>query len=220
MRGLLLTGLAWAIGASASAAQVLRIEAPAARVVVIPEARRDIQVEVRPGQGAAAALKVTRTAQGVSVSSGSVAGWADRLPFIESPHCRGPRAHLPLIVAHTPMAPQIESNGAIFGRVQPSSALKISVGGCGQWTAERVGGPLTATINGAGRLAVLDGVSPQASIRVRGSGQVTHQGSIGNLTGEVQGSGKVRVALVQGVAESTGDVTWGRPNGKRFCTVC
>jgi hypothetical protein len=207
------------VGASTADAQVLRIEAPGARVTVIPEARRDILVQVRPGPEAKA-VKVSRTPKGVTVVAGSGAPWLDRVPFLPTARCRPPGRHAPAIVVRTPRLVQIESSGGVLGRVQPSGGLKLTTHGCGDWTAERLDGKLMATINGPAKLTVLGGITPDASILIKGAGQATHRGTIGNLRGHVLGSGKIRTGVVQGVAESKGDVTWTRPKGKRYCTIC
>jgi hypothetical protein len=60
----------WLLTAGAAGAQELEIENAAARVVVIPEARSDVQVSVTPGRVGLPQLQIQRTRAGVEIDGG------------------------------------------------------------------------------------------------------------------------------------------------------
>jgi hypothetical protein len=156
MRALLGTGaaaLALAMAGQAAAAELV-FDETVARVVVIPEARADIQVEVRPGRNGAPALRVVRIGDRVSVSGGSRvrqcnfdgdSGWIKLKG--------GPRIDMDdaaYVTVRAPRDVRISGGGAILGSIGRSQTLRLDQSGCANWTAADVSGDLHAALsNGA-----------------------------------------------------------------------
>jgi hypothetical protein len=232
--------------------QTLRIDAPAARLVVIPEARPDLSVVLGPSPAGAAAHQVRRSGGDVAVFARDENPMARLAPKLFGPRCergavvwrgrRWRREELPLITVRAPLSTRIQAAGVILGEIGPTSRLWLDNAGCGEWAVgqtrgldliqrgggeirvARVDGPALVEVRGGGRVTIAGGISGLARLSVNGSGQIRHAGDVGDLYGRVRGSGQIRAETVRGQAERSvrgiGDVTWGRPSGRRFCTRC
>jgi hypothetical protein len=234
-------GAALAAFASAASAADLRIENTAARVVVIPEARSDVQVTVTPGAARVPQLSVRRAGATVIVDGdlgrridGCGSGWnmfgnnnndsrdANRQTVEIDGVGRVRVADLPLITARVPMNAVVSAGGrganALWGRVGPSRTLNLAASGCGDWTVGDVAGPASIAVAGSGD--VMGGRTGPATIRIAGSGDVRLGEVMGPLDAAIGGSGDIRVAtaserLTVSIGGS-GDVT---VEGGRFRTV-
>lgn len=194
-RCVLLAGLALGVSALASAAlaqgrPVVRIEQAAARVVVIPEQRRDVAVSVRPGAAGLPTLRVRREGARVVVDGGLTAGLFDRLrgrpsaadcvasdgrPAVKARGLTWGIGQLPMITVRAPFDVEVEASGAVFGFIGPTSRTTLASDGCGDWAL---------------------GSAPYLAIRQAGSGRIQAQDSASSLS--VQVTGKGSVVIVRG----------------------
>lgn len=200
----------WAGAASAAS---LEIKDAVARVVVIPEARSDIKVEVT-NSNANLPLEVRSHGDRTIVDGG-----LDRR--IRSCQNRGGRRSVsvngigsvgwdefPQLVIRTPKDVVIEAGGAVFGSVGRSSSLKVFNAGCGDWTVANVAGRLVFNQAGSGDAKI--GSAQEAHLRVAGSGDVAARQIAAGLEVDIAGSGNVDVAEANGLLEvkiaGSGDV--------------
>ncbi|MDP1737829.1 MAG: DUF2807 domain-containing protein [Caulobacter sp.] len=206
MRTFLIAGVAAAalLGAGAASAKEqhpVEIKDAVVRVVVIPEARSDIKVEVlttNPGlplevrtEGDRTvidgdlrfnAISNCRTINGVTTVTvkGKSYGWDA----------------IPQIVIRTPMDASVGAGGAVFGSVGRTNSLSLSNAGCGDWTVANVAGELN--INQAGSGDTRAGAAASVAINIAGSGDVTTTAISGPLAVNIAGSGDVEVGSVAG----------------------
>ncbi|MDO8901704.1 MAG: DUF2807 domain-containing protein [Phenylobacterium sp.] len=202
-RSILALSLAAASLSLAGAAHAASVEVrdAVARVVVTPEARSDIQVDMLT-TNPSLPLRV-RTQGGQVIIDG------DLNRSIRSCRTRGGQpavtvngvgevayADMPQVVIRTPMDVDIKVGGAVFGAVGRSQSLKIANAGCGDWTIANVTGKLEASQAGSGDMRA--GSAGAAVLRVAGSGDVAARQINGPLEVDVAGSGDVKVASVTG----------------------
>jgi hypothetical protein len=197
---LLATG-AVAMTSASMAAPTLDLRGAAVRLVVIPEARDDIQVSLTR---ASRVLPVRiHTFGRNTVVVGDV---AHRVHSCVSfgPH-RGvgiwgrgtiPYEALPELVARTPMDVKIAAGDAVFGDVGRSASLDLTNRGCGGWTVANVVG--RARINQTGSGDTRAGGAGQADLTVAGSGDINLQAVRGGVTAVSTGSGDITVASLEG----------------------
>jgi len=186
--------------AAATAPLAVEIRHAAARVVVIPEARQDIRVEVlhaHPGLPL-----VVRQAKGRTVVDGNLRGRVGMCVNRGRPvvHVRGvgdvPYEELPQLAVRVPADVRIEADGAVFGAVGRSASLELSNAGCGDWTVANVRGQLK--INQAGSGDTRAGAAGVLVARVAGSGDVSTGPIAGGATVDLAGSGDVTAASIDG----------------------
>ena len=212
MRAGMMTGVAVAAALAGGVAQAaeLEIRNAAARVVVIPEARRDVQVSVTPGAARLPAVQLRRQGAGVEVDGGlrrRIEG-CDSNNGVRSVRIRGIGrvrvADLPVITARVPLDAEISADGAVSGTIGRTNSLSLASGGCGDWRAEAVAGPLKAASGGSGDLSI--GSSRTAVVSSAGSGDFFLGPVAGQLEARSAGSGDIRVASVGGavIASSAG----------------
>ena len=177
MRVVLGTGaaaLAVAMAGQVAAAELV-FDDVVARVVVIPEARSDIQVEVAPGRNGAPTVRVSRSGDTVTVSSGSRVrqcnfdGENGSWIVLKG----GPRVDMEDAASVTVRAPRdvrIAGHGAIQGSIGRSQTLTIEQSGCANWTAGDVAGALTADMSTGASLRA--GSTPTANLTATAGGSV------------------------------------------------
>ncbi|MBC6980614.1 GIN domain-containing protein [Caulobacter sp. 17J80-11] len=212
---------------AASAAPEVEIENAVARVVVIPEARSDIAVDVRQGRADLPQLTVSQRGGGKVEIDGDLDrriqgcnyhGGASTLDAAVNPpenlviNVRGlppvKLADAPLITLRVPMDVNIDAGGAVFGSIGRSDSLELGAAGCGDWTVANSKGEMKISVAGSGDVAAGTSASLQASIA--GSGDV-RTGATQALRASIAGSGDVRVARVDGPIDASiagsGDVS-------------
>lgn len=237
--------LALAVPSLAAARPVLTLDAPAARVIVIPEARQDFAVV------ADRSLAIHPMAGGGARISGASSWLEQTIPWLFGYSCKATGvsrwgqtrliSDLPTVTVRVPLDVEIVSKGAIHGQVGGGRALRLSADGCGTWRlgafssgvtlsqsgagqviASRVDGKLTATVDDAGSIIVRDGVVSTANLVMNGSGRIDHRGTAGILYAKMNSSGLITVRLLAGQAnvsyDGNGNVRWGRPKGRKFCS--
>ncbi|MDP1618020.1 GIN domain-containing protein [Phenylobacterium sp.] len=202
-RSMMISGLALAGLAMAGAAQAAQVSVKdaVARVVIVPEDRQDIRVDILHANPSLPLQVRTQDAEVI------VDGDLDR--NIRSCRTRGGRPSvtvsgvgevayddMPQVVIRTPRDADVSVGGAVFGSVGRSQSLSFANAGCGDWTIANVAGKLSLSQAGSGDLR--GGNAGETDLRVAGSGDLTLRQVRGPLKIDVAGSGDVKVAEVTG----------------------
>ncbi|MFI4936201.1 MAG: hypothetical protein ACHP7N_16425 [Caulobacterales bacterium] len=204
----LLSGTA-ALGASApalSAPNVL-IRDAVAQVVVLPENRTDVSVEVyRPNPRLP--LRISQFGDTVIIDGRLI-------PFFLSCHGEGaglrafvfgrgdiPVAEFPQVLIHTPMSAAVNAGGVVRGSVARSHDLTLDHAGCGDWTVGNVEGRLEAHVSGVGFIRA--GSAGSAELAISGLGRVTTGPVTGDLAAHISGSGSI---ITQSAGSAELDIT-------------
>lgn len=187
-------------GGTAQAASV-EIKDAVARVVIIPEARSDVRVEILAANPSLP-LKV-RTVAGKTIVDGDL----DRR--IKACHGRDGKTsvfvtglgdvawdEMPQVVVRMPLEAVVEAGGAVFGSVGRTQSLDLSNSGCGDWTLANVKGRLR--VNQAGSGDTRAGSAGEAKLRVAGSGDIVARAVQGALDVDIAGSGDVSATSAGG----------------------
>ncbi len=185
----------------------------AVRVVVIPEVRSDVKVEVITAN-AALPLSVRQVGERVVVDGGLRRRLGECTPIFgrTTVRVRGlgqvSYENLPQIVARVPMDARVAVGGAVFGSIGRAESVELSNAGCGDWTLANVRG--TLRINEAGSGDARAGNVGKLVVRVAGSGDVTAKNVAGPAEIEIAGSGDVTAQSVSGLLHAnvlgSGDV--------------
>ena len=226
-----------AAGAAQAKGPEVEIKDAVARVVVIPEDRTDIKVEIVPAANRELpTLEVRRTGSGKLVIDG---GLRRRIRGCSGGNSRaeGPAplnglqgvtvrvrdigevrmSDTALVTIRTPRNVNVDAGGAVFGWVGRAESVALSNAGCGDWTIADVRGRLAASIAGSGDVRI--GSTGSLSADIAGAGDVV-AGPTGSLEVSIAGAGDVQVARVNGSIEASiagaGDV---RVRGGRPTTV-
>ena len=218
--------------AQPAAAQEAEIRNAVARVIVIPEDRADIAVEITRGSADLPQLTVERRGSKVRIDGGLGRRRSMRQFNSDSiRECNDGRADArqpgagatvevrskgrirledaPLIVLRTPRDVDVSSESGVYGAVgRGARSVELGAGGCGNWTVANVDGRLEIGVGGSG--TVRAGTSRSLEASVGGSGSI-FAGGTGDLEASIGGSGSIVVAGVNGPAEvsigGSGDVT-------------
>lgn len=229
---------ALSLGAGVAQAGEVEIRNAVARVIVIPEDRRDVGVEITQGAAGLAALQVTRRGDDVIIDGGLERNAVQRCRSGHADATRpgdGARVTLrgqgeiavndaPLIVLRTPRDVDVTAGGgsrirgggtgAVYGSIgRGATSIELRNRGCGDWTVANTTGDLD--IGNAGSGSIRAGNSGSLDVSVAGSGNVT-AGPTGDADISIAGSGDVRVASARSAEISiagSGDVRMGRLNG-------
>lgn len=210
-------------------AQSVEIRDSVARVVVIPEDRADVAVEIEPGRAGLPMPRVARRGDDVRIfgeigrnpvrnctSASSDARQPGEGASVEvRGHGRVNMEDAPLIVVRTPRDVEVSAGGAVFGSVgRGANSLELASGGCGGWTVANVAGPAALNVGGSGSIRA--GATESLKANIGGSGSV-RAGATRSLDANIGGSGSVRVASVQGdVATAIGGSGGIRIDGGRI----
>jgi hypothetical protein len=197
---LLAAGAALAATAAAADPRV-EVRHAAARVVVVPEARSDVVIQVLH-TNPKLPLRVTHEGDSVVVDGGL--GW-------RSPNCHGSDGHywvdgwgmgrvgwdeLPQILVHTPLKAHVAVSGAVFGNVGRGQGLEFSNAGCGDWTVADQAGPLHVSLAGSGDVRA--GAAAATEAHISGSSDLYLRQASGGLTAGMSGSGDINAGRVDG----------------------
>ena len=181
--GLLAVGVI-AVAQVAVAAPSVQVRGAAARVTIIPEARRDIAVSLthadprlpiritKLGDRIFITGDVGHRVHGCRTSAGrrAVAIWGrGAIPYEE----------LPAIVIRAPLAVRLSAGEAVFGEIGRSASVDFTNQGCGDWTIADVQGRLRLNQAGAGDART--GSAGPSDLSVAGSGGIS--------TGPIRGGG-------------------------------
>ncbi|OXE35917.1 MAG: hypothetical protein CGW95_11065 [Phenylobacterium zucineum] len=200
------------IGGGAQAAS-FEVRDAVARVVVIPEARNDVRVEVLKANRS---LPLTVRTEGDRVVIDGKLG-----PRIINCRSTGENARvhilgigevayadMPQVVVRAPKAVTGQAGGAVFGMVGKSESLDLGNSGCGDWVLADVSGRAILRQSGSGDTKM--GASRELDVRIAGSGDVNTGPTAGPVTISVSGSGDVKIASAKGPVDikiaGSGDV--------------
>lgn len=191
-----------AMAGAATAAPLAHVEHAVARVIVSPEPRADIKVEIvraNPrlpirvwsflGETHVDGGLAGRRLHGCHGPIGSPTAFVVGIGEV------GPDA-MPRILIHTPMDARIVAGGAVFGQVGRSDALELANAGCGDWQVGNVRGKMKINVAGSG--SVRTGQAGSADLRVAGAGSIITHDIAGAVEAMNVGAGDIDVASVQG----------------------
>jgi hypothetical protein len=185
-----------ALAGSALAAPKLVIRNAAMSVVVQPEDRSDIAVDVyRPNPRLP--LQVLREGADVVIDG-------HLPPFFTSCHGSGEGlrvfvlwrgdygvSQMPQVLVHVPLDAVIESGGIVHGAVARSRSLTLDAAGCGDWTVANVAGQLNTSLSGVGELRT--GASKTADAELSGTGHMSIGQVQSHLVAHLSGAGSLAV---------------------------
>lgn len=198
----------WAIGGAslmlagpALAAPSIELKDAAARVVVTPQARTDVKVQMLVSNRS---LPLTVRVVGErTVVDGGLRRRIDGCSMMFGRTMVRVRGlgevaydDLPQIIVYTPMDARVSAGGAVFGSIGRAQSTELSNDGCGDWTLANVSG--TLKINDAGSGDVRAGRSGELIVQLAGSGDVSTRDVSGPANLEMAGSGDVAVASIFG----------------------
>jgi hypothetical protein len=190
-----------AVGISAQGAPRLAIRAAAAHVVIIPEARSDIQVTMikarrelpirisRAGDLTTITGDVAHRVRGCSMLAGGQAVRIHGLGGIEA-------ADLPQIVVRMPLQVRVEASDAVSGEIGRAASVDFENRGCGDWTVANTRGRLRFSQVGSGDVRA--GQTGAADLSVAGGGSIAVRKVAGPLTAISSGDGAIMVDAVEG----------------------
>ena len=236
--GLVLAALFASAAAPALAAPGVTVQNAAARMVVIPEARNDVRIDVQRGPDGRIPTPVVRQEGDRLVVDGGLRGrvggcgtfgvdWrvfnggreGEPNPHVQRVMVRGigplTLDRLPLITAHVPLHAAVAVGDAVFGRVGPSESLVLASNGCGDWTVGDVGGALEIAAHGSGDIHA--GRAGVLHAALAGSGDLTTGDVAGDAALAVHGSADTKLGRVgHGLSvdlSGSGDVTAAEVDG-------
>src|SRR5262249_38317396 len=151
----------------------VEISHAALRVIVAPEARSDIKVEIVRSNprlplrvwsflgrtyvdGGFAAARLRGCHGPVGAPTVTVAGIGEVAADAR-----------PRVLLRTPMDVRVAAGGAVFGQIGRSTSLELANGGCGDWQVGNVRGKMKINLAGAG--SVRTGQAGSADLRVAGA---------------------------------------------------
>jgi hypothetical protein len=200
--GALAAAGASALAGAAMAAPSVEINHAVARVIVSPEARGDIKVEIvraNPRLPLRVWSFLGRTYVDGGFAGARVRGCrgpvAEPSAFVLGIGEVGPEA-MPQILIHTPMDARVAAGGAVFGQIGHSATLELANAGCGDWQVANVRGKMKVNVAGSG--SVRTGQAGAADLRVAGAGSIVTHDIAGSVDAMNVGSGDIDVTSVQG----------------------
>jgi hypothetical protein len=190
-----------AVGQDARSAPRLAIRNATAHVVIIPEARSDIQVTMLKSRRDLP-IRISRAGD-VTTIAGDV---AHRVRGCGTP-ARGPgvrvrgigpvaEADLPQIVVRTPLNVRVTASNAVSGAVGRAASVDFENRGCGSWTLANTRGRLRFSQVGSGD--VRTGRTGAADLSVTGGGSIAVRQVSGPLTAISSGEGAIMVDSADG----------------------
>ena len=202
--GWMLAAIMLAAAGSASAAS-LEIRNAALRVVVIPEARSDINITIIK-TNPRLPIRVSTGLAGETVIDGGA--WFTS--FFGKPvwceangdvHIWGvghiANADLPQILVRMPLDARVSAGGGgVFGAISAANSLDLDASGCGDWVVGNVRARLAVSNSGA--VSVRTGSAGQMALEDSGAGRIATRAAAGGLDASVSGSGVVAVEAASG----------------------
>ncbi|HEX8231794.1 MAG TPA: DUF2807 domain-containing protein [Caulobacteraceae bacterium] len=207
--------LAIAAAGAADAASVVEIKDAVARVTVIPENRRDVQVQMVT-QNAALPFEMRQRGDRLIIDGNlrrrirNCHGARWDLDFGNGRTSQGSAGMsvevrgvgrvgwnaMPQIVIRTPLDVRVDAGGAVFGAIGRSNSVALDNAGCGDWTIANTRGMLDVDVAGSGDTRA--GSAGSLNVSIAGSGDVTAATVAGPARIDIAGSGDVRMASING----------------------
>jgi hypothetical protein len=201
---MLISVVALSAPALANAASV-ELRGVYANVVVIPEDRADVAVDVHATDGKFPNPRITRSGDSILVDG----GLDSRMNHCSSIH-PGRGVRLPgygwmsagsalKITVHTPRNVHLTSSGAVLGDVQAAQGVELNTNGCSDWHFANVGGTLSVRQEGAASITA--GSAGKMVFDLSGFTHVdlaeTH-----SLKVDLSGMGKVNLKSISGPVDA------------------
>ena len=202
--GVLAAGV-MAVAQAAVAAPSVQVRGAAARVTIIPEARRDIAVSLTHAD-ARLPIRITKLGDRIFITGDvghrvhgchttggrrGVAIWGrGAIPYDE----------LPTLIIRTPTTVRLSAGEAVFGDIGRSASVDFTNQGCGDWTIADVQGRLRLNQAGAGDART--GSAGSSDLSVAGSGGISTGPVRNGLAAVSSGSGAIVVASVFGPVDA------------------
>jgi hypothetical protein len=191
-----------ATASAAAAAPMLKIERTVARLVVVPESRSDIVVQII-NANPKLPMQV-RTEGGRTLVSGPLKARGPRSCLTTDDHIHVEifglggfsEKTMPVLVVRTPMDVHIDTSGAVFGVTGRARSLSLSSSGCGDWTLANVETDLVIDSSGSGDIRA--GKAGSLDANIAGSGDLDVREVLGKLSIDSAGSGDVSVGSISG----------------------
>lgn len=202
----------------------------AAKVIIITQARDDIEVKVRPGTKALPQITISRNGRTVRVnghmpnrqpSCGSNGGifafnFDDKKTASVKVTGMSPLnlSDLPTVYIYAPRRLEVMSFGAIYGSINESQALKLHVFGCGDWKI----GPVIDTLHliSTGNGDIMAAHAGRTEVTSAGTGDIII-GPVRSLKTSQSGSGDVVTGpIAEGLSAAvagSGDLAIASVNG-------
>ena len=207
--GVLLAGALMAAGPACAAQLIIRDAVVEVRV--IPQDRDNIEVHIQKANPKLPLTVENGLGGDVIVDGGQRYGmWKFLLGGRTTDCMNGDSAHqvhvwgvgnvredeLPQIIVLTPKDARVSTNGATFGTIERSSAVRLSIAGCDQWTIANVEGSLD--LHDAGVGIVHAGSAGSMNLRIAGMADVTTHDIANGAEFQVAGVGKIHTLAVSG----------------------
>lgn len=198
------------------AATAVEIRGAVATVIVIPEDRTDVSVEIAnpgvlPTPTVAVAGDRVLIDGGLRRRIGGCRGAGDAFSVDVRGTGAVEAARAPVVTLRTPKAVRLSTDGAVRTRVGPAASAELALAGCGDTTLGDVAGKLELKASGTG--AVAAGAAGEAEVSLAGSGDAALGAVSGMLDVEIAGSGGVTIARATGPVDvsvaGSGDVAIG-----------
>lgn len=185
-------------------AATIELKDAVARVIVVPEDRADIKVEII---SANPRLPLTvRTAGDRTIVDGDL----DR----KIRNCNGGErgkvrvsgvgdvhyADMPQVVIRTPRAVSVVAGGAVRGSIGRSASLEMRNSGCSAWTVADVAGDAILHQSGAGSVRM--GAASRLDVHLSGAGGISATKVRQSLAAKLSGAGGVRVEDLSGTMDA------------------
>ena len=186
------------LAGAASAATEVELKDVAAKVIVTPENRSDVELKVVYANSKLPVIMV-HTEGSRFIADGKLRGKHLNCQDgngvnIDSIGNLG-NADLPTIYIKVPMDAKVSAGGATYGQLGASSSLELNHGGCGNWSVGNVAGKAEINIGGSGDVTAAN--TGDAEINIGGSGNFKG-GTVNHLEANIGGNGDVSVDQVTG----------------------
>lgn len=178
-------------------AGAIRLRHIAARVVVTPEDRTDVSIEIdNPGSAPTPQVSLE---EGRLTIDGQLRGRIGSCSE-EGVDLRGysfvPTEQMPLITIRTPRDLDLSFTGAGRAEIGATQALSLNINGCARANAGDVAAEADLDLNGSGQIVVAG--AQHVSVDLNGSGDVRVETVRAGADAEVNGSGNVTIANLTG----------------------
>ena len=186
---------------AASAATEVELRDMAAKVVVQPENRSDVELKVVYGNAKVPVIMV-HTEGDTFIADGKLKHKNLECKDNGATYIEGmgtvAQGDLPTVYIKVPMDAKVSAGGATYGTLGKSTSLELDEGGCGKWTVDDVAGKAEINIGGSGD--VTTGNMGDAEINIGGSGNFN--GAAANaLEANIGGNGDIVLNRINGNAE-------------------
>lgn len=190
--------LALGVAGGAQAATEVELKDIAAKVVVTPENRSDVELKVVYGTAKLPVIMV-RTEGNTFIADGKLKHRGLDCKTGSAVNVSGVglvgNADLPTIYIKVPMDARVSAGGATFGTMGSSTHLEFNHGGCGSWTVGNVTNDAEVNIGGSGDVTM--GSAADAQVNIGGAGNFKAT-TVKKLEANIGGNGDIAVDRVDG----------------------